>query len=100
MKLDHAIDGLKIALDEHDAEVRYQASIEGENAEIWDELEVNAEAVRTVLNALSAFTDGGRSSDALNSASDLLRQKQKQPYNSVQQNLWEAIKDYAERSMG
>lgn len=49
-----AIEGLKIALDAHDEEVRYQASIEGEAAEFWDDLEVKVEDVRVVLAALRA----------------------------------------------
>lgn len=52
--LSSAIEGLKIALDAHDEEVRYQASIEGEAAEFWDDIEVKVDDVRVVLAALGA----------------------------------------------
>jgi len=52
-KLASAVEGLQIALDEFDRECDYQATIEGENTELWDEIEVNADAVRTVIAALS-----------------------------------------------
>lgn len=98
MKLDDAIQGLKEQLEYFDEEVTYQASIEGEAAEFWDELEVSADAVRVVLKALSKFTDEGMDSDALNSAVDVMRQKQTDPRASLQKVLWESIKDYAERA--
>lgn len=44
------------------------------------------------------FTDNGCDHDALKSAVDVLRMRQAQPHKSMESNLWEAIKDYAERA--
>ena len=57
MTLQNAIEGLRIALDEHDRECDFQASVEGENTELWDEIDVNADAVRVVLAALDSAPD-------------------------------------------
>lgn len=57
MTLKRAIEGLKIALEEHDRECNYQASIEGENAEVWDELDVSSEAIRIVLKTIEDFSN-------------------------------------------